>query len=60
MKLRLLESGYWHARWTSEIWAQWPSHRTLTAEDFFHPAWTATPERIREAMNRVSPPAAQK
>lgn len=48
-----LDSGYWHARWSAEIWAQWPVHRTLCAEDFFHPSYTATPARIAQAMQAV-------
>ena len=34
--LKRLESGYWHARWSAEIWAQWPCNRPLIEDDFFH------------------------
>lgn len=43
----VLDSGYWHVRWSAEIWAQWPNTRPVQAEDFFAPSWTATPERVR-------------
>lgn len=48
MKLSRLESGYWHARWSSEIWAQWPCHRSVRAEDFFHADYAFTRERAAE------------
>ncbi len=41
-----LDSGYWHARWSSEIWAQWPCGRSVEADDFFHSS--ATPERLKQ------------
>jgi hypothetical protein len=44
-----LDSGYVLVRWSAQVWAQWPEHRSATAEDFFQPSWSATPERIREA-----------
>lgn len=40
MTLTKLESGYYHATWGSEIWAQWPCGRLVQAEDFFHPGIT--------------------
>lgn len=45
--VKRLESGYWHVRWSAEIWAQWPCGRLPTAADFFHD--TGTPERLRIA-----------
>ena len=58
MKLTRLGTGYWHARWSAEIWAQWPCDRPVRAEDFFHPAWTATRERLAEC-DKVAAPAAE-
>lgn len=46
MKLTLLPTGYWHARWNSEVWAQWPVGSLPTADDFFHN--TSTPERLAQ------------
>lgn len=51
MRLTRLESGYWHARWSSEIWAQWPTGRPVTLEDFFHDSGTAS--RIAEIEHRM-------
>ncbi len=53
MTLTRLSSGYWLAWWGPEIWAQWPVGRALQAEHFFHPAWTYTAERVRDAEYRV-------
>ena len=52
MTLQRLASGYWHARWSSEIWAQWPIDREPREEDFFHAS--STPERIREAADAAA------
>ena len=49
-----LESGYWHVRWTDEVWAQWPCHRQPLPGDFFNATWTASGERITEAVLRTA------
>ena len=51
--IQRLKSGYWYARWSSEIWAQWPCDRGPRPEDFFHPNWTATPDRLQEVAEAI-------
>jgi len=46
--IKYLDSGYWYARWSGEIWAQWPVNSEITKESFFNSNWTATPERIAQ------------
>lgn len=53
MEIKLLASGYWFARWTPEIWAQWPKGREVQVSDFFHAEWSATPERLKELTTRM-------
>lgn len=53
MELKKLDSGYWFARWSPEVWAQWRQGVPLTEQDFFHPAYAASAERIREAEAAV-------
>lgn len=31
--IRLLASGYWHVRWGTYVWAQWPRGRDCTPDD---------------------------
>jgi len=51
--IQLLPSGYYHVRWSREVWAQWPSAYWAPREvDFF--GGTGTPERIREAVACVN------
>jgi hypothetical protein len=45
--VKRLDSGYWYVRWSAEIWAQWPVGRFVHRDDFFHPDYAATPERLR-------------
>ena len=45
--VRLLSSGYWQVWWHAEIWAQWPVGRCAQPNDFFHPSWSCTPERLQ-------------
>jgi hypothetical protein len=53
MTINRLSTGYYHARWNNEIWAQWPiSFWAPRESDFFHD--TGTPERIREAVAGVT------
>ena len=49
-RINKLPSGFWHARWSSEVWAQWPPEREVTLEDFFH--HTGTEARIAQ-INRA-------
>ena len=45
-----LDSGYVHVRWTMEIWCQFlPSRGEPTTADFFHPGYTYSGDRAREA-----------
>jgi hypothetical protein len=46
--VKKLDTGYWHARWSSEAWAQWPINRSVREEDFFHASFTYTPERAKQ------------
>mgnify|MGYP001570040167 CR=1 FL=1 len=48
MIMRLLDSGYWHARWSDQAWAQWPKWRAIERKDFFQPDWSCTRERLTE------------
>jgi len=50
--LKRLSSGYWHARWSDEIWAQWPAGSVITEEAFFHN--TATPQRIAQCYEALA------
>jgi hypothetical protein len=50
MTIKRLQSGYWHARWSTEVWAQWPVWESLNRSHFFHGAWTWTAERQRQAQ----------
>ena len=54
MTITRLSSGYWFARWSPEIWAQWPVGRDVDYEDFFHPAYSATPARIDACTRAVA------
>jgi len=51
MILQRLSSGYWFARWSDEVWAQW-SGSIITLADFFHN--TGTTERIRQCEQAIA------
>lgn len=59
MTLKMLDSGYWFARWNGEVWAQWPRGRECRYDDFFHPSFSASDARINEANRRAVSTCAQ-
>ena len=50
--LKYLSTGYWHARWSSQVWAQWPVGSELTEGAFFIRS-TATTERIEQCYEII-------
>ena len=50
MKLTLLSTGYYHARWNQNLWLQWPKWREATLDDGF--GWI-TEQHVREANRTV-------
>ena len=48
MILTKLSTGYWHAYWNPEVWAQWIG-LSPREQDFFHPEWTFTRQAEAEA-----------
>lgn len=53
MTLTRLASGYWHARWSDESWAQWRIGYAVQWADFFNPEWTCTRARMLECDQRA-------
>lgn len=51
--VRLLPSGYWHARWNQNRWIQWPNGRAPTLEDGF--GWI-TPAMQEQAVRSALAP----
>ncbi len=47
-------TGYWHVRWSEQVWAQWSVEFWAPRPLDFFVASTATPERISEAAAGVS------
>ncbi len=47
MSVRLLESGYWHVRWSANRWFQWPKWRLPTMADGF--GWV-TEKDLRDVL----------
>ena len=49
--VRLLDSGYWHVRWSDHRWMQWPRGREPTMRDGF--GWI-TQGDIEQALRLVA------
>lgn len=58
MTIRLLTSGYWHARWPGGF-AQWRVGSYPAREDFFQPEWTYSESRAAELNRRAALAATQ-
>lgn len=43
--IKLLESGYWHVRWNSNLWFQWPKDRSPEIADGF--GWVTEADRMK-------------
>lgn len=46
-----LSSGYWHVRWSDNLWLQWPIGRAPTAEDGF--GWI-TQSHVNQAIEQTA------
>jgi hypothetical protein len=53
MTLKRLSSGYWHARWTSNLWMQWPVYGTPVADSRFGMLTGAQEKEALDAALRI-------